>query len=64
MANTIDGLPLVGSLPHNSSVIAAVGCNGHGFGLGMIIARDVAGAIMKNETSELLRKFSLRRFAR
>ncbi len=64
MANTIDGLPLVGSLPHNSSVIAAVGCNGHGFGLGMIIARDVACAIMKNETSDLLRKFSLKRFAR
>ncbi len=64
MANTIDGLPLVGSLPHNSSVIAAVGCNGHGFGLGMIIARDVARAIMKNETSELLGRFSLKRFAR
>lgn len=63
MANTVDGLPLVGTLPHNSSVIAAVGCNGHGFGWGMIIARDVARAIMKNEMSELLNRFSIKRFA-
>jgi gamma-glutamylputrescine oxidase len=63
MANTIDGLPLVGTLPHNSSVIAAVGCNGHGFGWGTVIARDVARAIMKNEMSELLKRFSIKRFA-
>jgi gamma-glutamylputrescine oxidase len=63
MANTIDGLPLVGTLPHNSSVIAAVGCNGHGFGWGMIIARDLAKAIMNNETSDLLKSFSIKRFA-
>ncbi len=64
MANTIDGLPLVGALPHNSSVVAAVGCNGHGFGLGMIIARDVARALVLGETSDLLKRFSLKRFAR
>lgn len=64
MGNTIDGLPLVGPLPHNNGVLAAVGCNGHGFGLGMIMARDVANAIMKGETSELLKKFSLKRFLR
>lgn len=62
MGNTIDGLPLVGPLPHNNSVVTAVGCNGHGFGLGMIIARDVARALMKGETSDLLRKFSIKRF--
>ena len=63
MGNTIDGLPLVGPLPHNNAVIAAVGYNGHGFGLGMVVARDVARAIMKGETSDLLRRFSLKRFA-
>lgn len=64
MGNTIDGLPLVGALPRNSSVLAAVGFNGHGFGLGMVIARDLARAIMKNESSELLDRFSLKRFVR
>jgi glycine/D-amino acid oxidase-like deaminating enzyme len=63
MGNTIDGLPLVGPLPHNSAVIAAVGCNGHGFGLGMVVARDVARAIVKGETSDLLRRFSIKRFS-
>jgi glycine/D-amino acid oxidase-like deaminating enzyme len=63
MGNTIDGLPLVGPLPHNGAVIAAVGCNGHGFGLGMVMARDVARAIVKGETSDLLRRFSLKRFS-
>jgi glycine/D-amino acid oxidase-like deaminating enzyme len=62
MGNTIDGLPLVGPLPHNSAVIAAVGYNGHGFGLGMIVARDLARAVVRGETSDLLRKFSLKRF--
>ncbi len=62
MGNTIDGLPLVGALPHNSAVLAAVGFNTHGFGLGMVIARDLAMAIMKNETSDILRRFSLKRF--
>jgi glycine/D-amino acid oxidase-like deaminating enzyme len=63
MGNTVDGLPLVGPLPHNSGVIAAVGYNGHGFGLGMIVARDVARGIVSGETSDLLRRFSLKRFA-
>jgi len=63
MGNTIDGLPLVGPLPHNSAVIAAVGYNGHGFSMGMVVARDVASAIMNGETSDLLRRFSLKRFA-
>lgn len=62
MGNTIDGLPLVGALPHNSSVLAAVGFNGHGFGLGMIVAHDLAKAIMTGEKSELLDRFSMRRF--
>jgi gamma-glutamylputrescine oxidase len=64
MANTIDGLPLVGALPHNNAVVAAVGCNGHGFGLGMIIARDLALALMAGKTSDLLNRFSLKRFLR
>ncbi len=51
MGNTVDGLPLVGALPHNGAVLAAVGYNGHGFGLGMIVARDVARALMTGETS-------------
>jgi glycine/D-amino acid oxidase-like deaminating enzyme len=62
MGNTIDGLPLVGSLPRNSAVLAAVGFNTHGFGVGMAVARDLANAIMKNETSDILRRFSLKRF--
>ncbi len=45
MGNTIDGLPLVGSLPHNSSVLAMVGFNGHGFGMAMVTARDLARAV-------------------
>jgi gamma-glutamylputrescine oxidase len=64
MGNTIDGMPLVGSLPHNSNVLAAVGCNGHGFGLGMLMARDLAQAIMGERTSDLLNRFSLKRFLR
>jgi len=64
MGNTIDGLPLVGALPHNSSVLAAVGFNGHGFGMGMVTARDLARAIMYNESSELLKRFSLKRLAK
>jgi gamma-glutamylputrescine oxidase len=62
MGNTIDGLPLVGPLPHNNAVLAAVGYNGHGFGLGMIVARDVARALLDGETSDLLRRFSIKRF--
>lgn len=62
MGNTIDGLPLVGSLPHNSAVLAAIGFNSHGFGLGMLVARDLAFAVMKNETSDILKRFSLKRF--
>lgn len=62
MGNTIDGLPLVGSLPRNSAVLAAVGFNTHGFGVGMVVARDLANAIMKNETSDILKRFSLKRF--
>ena len=64
MATTTDGLPLVGALPHNSSVIVAAGMNGHGFGLGMIIARDLARAIIGDPTSDLLKRFSLNRIAR
>jgi glycine/D-amino acid oxidase-like deaminating enzyme len=64
MGNTIDGLPLVGALPHNSAVLCAVGYNGHGFGLGMVVARDIARALMQNETSDLLNRFSIKRFAR
>jgi gamma-glutamylputrescine oxidase len=64
MATTIDGLPLVGALPHNSSVLVAAGMNGHGFGLGMIIARDLAKAIVGEPTSDLLKKFALKRIIR
>jgi len=62
MGNTIDGLPLVGALPLNNAVIAVVGCNGHGFSLGMIMARDLARALLRGDTSELLSRFSLKRF--
>jgi glycine/D-amino acid oxidase-like deaminating enzyme len=62
MGDTRDGLPIVGALPHNGSVIAAAGFNGHGFGLGMIVARDLAKALLTGERSELLDRFSLRRF--
>ncbi|UCE66055.1 MAG: FAD-binding oxidoreductase [Candidatus Zixiibacteriota bacterium] len=62
MGDTIDGLPIVGALPHNSSVIAAAGFNGHGFGLAMVVARDLAKAILKGERSDVLDRFSLRRF--
>ena len=62
MAATIDGLPVVGSLPHNSAVIVNAGFNGHGFGLGMIVARDLAAAIVNGESSFILKRFSLRRF--
>jgi len=64
MGNTIDGLPLIGSLPHNGAVLATVGCNGHGFGLDMVIARDLAAALIDGKTSDLLSCFSLKRFAR
>ncbi|HBC45641.1 MAG TPA: hypothetical protein DCZ43_01205 [candidate division Zixibacteria bacterium] len=64
MANTIDGLPLIGALPHNGAVVAAVGCNGHGFGLCMVIARDLALALLEGKTSNLLNRFSLKRFLR
>jgi glycine/D-amino acid oxidase-like deaminating enzyme len=60
--DTRDGLPIVGALPHNGSVITAAGFNGHGFGLGMIVTRDLAKAILTGERSELLDRFSLRRF--
>jgi glycine/D-amino acid oxidase-like deaminating enzyme len=60
--DTRDGLPIVGALPHNGSVITAAGFNGHGFGLGMIVARDLAKAIITDERSELLDRFSIRRF--
>lgn len=62
MGDTIDGLPLVGSLPHNSSVITAAGFNGHGFGLAMVVARDLAKAILAGETSDILKRFSMKRF--
>lgn len=62
MGNTIDGLPLVGALPRNSAVLAVVGFNTHGFGLGMVVARDLANAIIKNENSDILKRFSLKRF--
>jgi len=62
MGDTRDGLPIVGALPHNSSVIVSAGFNGHGFGLGMVVARDLAQAVMTGERSELLDRFSLRRF--
>jgi glycine/D-amino acid oxidase-like deaminating enzyme len=64
MGNTIDGLPLVGALPHNNAVIAVVGCNGHGFGLGMKMAHDLSSALLTSETSDLLSRFSLKRFLR
>ena len=62
MGDTMDGLPIVGALPHNSSVIAAAGFNGHGFGLAMVVARDLAKAILKGERSDVLERFTLRRF--
>ncbi|UCC78491.1 MAG: FAD-binding oxidoreductase [Candidatus Zixiibacteriota bacterium] len=62
MAGTIDGLPIVGALPYNSSVIACAGFNGHGFGLGMTVARELASAILKGERSHILGRFSIRRF--
>ncbi len=64
MGNTIDGLPLIGSLPHNSSVLAMVGFNGHGFGMGMVTARDLARAVMTGENSDLLKRFSIKRLSR
>jgi len=62
MGDTRDGLPIVGALPHNSSAIVSAGFNGHGFGLGMVVSRDLARAILTGERSELLDRFSLRRF--
>jgi glycine/D-amino acid oxidase-like deaminating enzyme len=39
MAFTPDGLPLLGELPEHPGVFFVVGCNGHGLGYSMVLAR-------------------------
>ncbi len=53
MGFTPDGLPLVGRLPAHQRVGFAVGFNGHGMGLGILVARQALELLVENKSSPL-----------
>ena len=61
MAFTSDGQPLVGTLPEQPKVGFAVGFNGHGMGLGILVVRQALAHLIDGEPSRL---FDARRLDR
>jgi gamma-glutamylputrescine oxidase len=45
MAFTPDGLPLIGRLSRDERIAFAVGFNGHGLGLGIMAAEELAESL-------------------
>ncbi len=53
MGFTADGLPLVGTLPDHKRVGFAVGFNGHGMGLGVLVAKQALALLLEGTPTPL-----------
>lgn len=53
MAFTADGLPIVGRLPGHERVAFSVGFNGHGMGLGIMVARHAVELLLEGRSPGL-----------
>lgn len=51
MGFSIDGLPMVGTLPEDHRIGYAVGFTGHGFGLALEVTRRAVSALFKGESA-------------
>lgn len=49
MGFSCDGLPVVGTLPHDRRIAYAVGYTGHGFGLALEVTRRAVGLMLRGE---------------
>lgn len=51
MGFTPDGLPLVGTLPHDKRISFGVGLNGHGLSLGMTVAERAVNRLVQGQSA-------------
>jgi len=61
---TPDGSPIVGRIARPDNVTLACGFMGHGFMMAPVMGRILAEHVASGETTELLRRWSLERFAK
>jgi glycine/D-amino acid oxidase-like deaminating enzyme len=62
MGFSVDGMPLIGSLPKYPNIIASVGFTGHGMAFGFVLGKGLAEQILTGKSSYPLNIFSIKRF--